>query len=275
MVSSTGSTASAKSLPSSATMRAARSCGGRRSTGLPLCDRRNPTEGWASAIRCTASSQCANSVCSDLRKRLRAGVLKNRSSASMRVPGEIAAGPMRAPASLPAPVAPMWPIRQPWRASGVRLASVRSATDAIEASASPRKPRLATDSRSSSAAILLVACRVRASARSSLSMPWPLSVTAIRRVPPASSSTTSSVAPASIAFSSSSFRADAGRSMTSPAAIWLISRSGSAWMRTAGFAAGSVGDMAGDYRGAWECGGTAARFPAPCIATKIWSGRRF
>src|SRR5207253_3506332 len=39
-------------------------------------------------------------------------------------------------------------------------------------------------------------------------------------------------APASSAFSTSSFTAAAGRSMTSPAAIWLASVSGRTWMRT-------------------------------------------
>ena len=38
-------------------------------------------------------------------------------------------------------------------------------------------------------------------------------------------------APASSAFSSSSFTTLAGRSTTSPAAIWLATRSGSTWMR--------------------------------------------
>src|SRR5947209_7888360 len=40
-------------------------------------------------------------------------------------------------------------------------------------------------------------------------------------------------APASRAFSTSSFTAAAGRSMTSPAAIWLASVSGRTWMRIA------------------------------------------
>jgi hypothetical protein len=39
---------------------------------------------------------------------------------------------------------------------------------------------------------------------------------------------------ASIAFSTSSFSADAGRSTTSPAAIWLISWSGSGWIARSG-----------------------------------------
>lgn len=58
------------------------------------------------------------------------------------------------------------------------------ATEAILASASPRKPRLATRSSSSRLKILLVACRVSASGRSSGAMPLPLSATRISLMPP-------------------------------------------------------------------------------------------
>src|SRR5260363_18849 len=57
-------------------------------------------------------------------------------------------------------------------------------------------------------------------------MPQPSSVTAILLTPPASSITRSVRAPASSAFSTSSFTTDAGRSTTSPAAIWLTRRPG-------------------------------------------------
>ena len=72
---------------------------------------------------------------------------------------------------------------------------------AIDASASPRKPRLATCSRSARLAILLVACRVSASASSSRGMPQPLSLTRMRLTPPCSRSIWMSVAPASRLFS--------------------------------------------------------------------------
>ena len=78
-------------------------------------------------------------------------------------------------------------------APGVRLAARRAsrararATDAIEASASPRKPSVATRSRSSSVAILLVARRASASGRSSRAMPTPSSATRMRLTPPSSS----------------------------------------------------------------------------------------
>src|SRR5690606_11368547 len=56
----------------------------------------------------------------------------------------------------------------------------------------------------------------------------------IRRMPPPSSLTSMLRAPASSAFSSNSLRTEAGRSMTSPAAIWLISVSGrgAIWRRS-------------------------------------------
>ncbi len=112
-------------------------------------------------------------------------------------------------------------------ASAVRLVILSCATDAIDASASPRNPSVPTRSSSSSVAILLVAWRVSASASSSGAMPQPSSVTTIRRMPPSSMRRTMRRAPASIAFSSSSRTTEAGRSTTSPAAIWLIRRSGS------------------------------------------------
>src|SRR5205085_8213811 len=100
------------------------------------------------------------------------------------------------------------------------------ATAPIEASASPRKPRVAARSRSSIVTILLVAKRATASGRSSCSIPAPSSATRMRRTPPSTSSTATETAPASRLFSSNSFKAAAGRSTTSPAAIWLTKSSG-------------------------------------------------
>ena len=94
---------------------------------------------------------------------------------------------------------------------------------------------LATCSKSFKVLILLVAWRWSASSMSSEWMPLPLSLTRIRRIPPPASSTSIAVAPASILFSTISFRALAGRSTTSPAAIWLTRWSGSAAIRDIGF----------------------------------------
>src|SRR5205823_5338980 len=68
---------------------------------------------------------------------------------------------------------------------------------------------------------------------SSRPMPEPSSRTRTRRQPPSPRSTSMRRAPASSAFSTSSLTAAAGRSTTSPAAIWLASVSASTWMRGA------------------------------------------
>ena len=69
--------------------------------------------------------------------------------------------------------------------------------------------------------------RARAAGRRA-SMPAPSSATRMRRMPPSARSTETDCAPASRLFSTSSFSAEAGRSTTSPAAIWFTSSSGSA-----------------------------------------------
>src|SRR6267154_2709130 len=112
-------------------------------------------------------------------------------------------------------------------APAVLLESATRATEATLASASPRKPSERTCSRSCREAILLVAWRANAIGKSSLGMPAPLSTTRICFTPPSTSATPISLAPASRLFSRSSFSTDAGRSTTSPAAIWLMSVSGS------------------------------------------------
>jgi DNA mismatch repair protein MutS len=70
--------------------------------------------------------------------------------------------------------------------------------------------------------ILLVECRKNAERTSSRSIPQPLSVIRMNEIPPSLISTTTAVAPASMAFSTSSFTTEAGRSITSPAAILSI-----------------------------------------------------
>src|SRR5579883_1256433 len=74
--------------------------------------------------------------------------------------------------------------------------------------------------RSSVRRIFDVACRWIASIASARSMPQPSSLTRIDVRPPSATSMATTVAPASSAFSISSLTADAGRSTTSPAAIW-------------------------------------------------------
>ena len=71
---------------------------------------------------------------------------------------------------------------------------------------------------------LNLACKWRRKARctSSCGMPQPLSVIRMKEMPPSLISIFTEVDPASIAFSTSSFTIDAGRSITSPAAILSI-----------------------------------------------------
>ena len=93
------------------------------------------------------------------------------------------------------------------------------ATLAMDASASPRKPSVWICPRSSAVAILLVAWRINALSIYSASIPEPLSTICSCWMPPRTADSVICVAPASMAFSSSSFATEAGRSTTSPAAI--------------------------------------------------------
>ena len=95
-------------------------------------------------------------------------------------------------------------------------------TAAMLESASPRKPREEMVIRSSTDLILLVECLKNASGSSSFAIPQPLSVTRMKAMPPSLISTVTAVALASMAFSRSSFTTEAGRSMTSPAAILFM-----------------------------------------------------
>ena len=177
--------------------------------------------------------QCANSVPSDLRNLRRAGVEKNSSFTSTVVPMARAAGrnsPVR-PSRMQALV---WP--------SVRDSTVISDTELMAAKASPRKPMVATDSKSSRLPILLVAWRFKATGSSSGAMPAPSSSTEIKRVPPANRRSVIWLAPASKALSSNSRTTEAGRSTTSPAAIWLINSSGSSRIGWRGKGNGEEGE---------------------------------
>src|SRR5690242_14918635 len=110
-----------------------------------------------------------------------------------------------------------------------RLVIMSRLTAPIEGSASPRKPRLRMRRRSSSGSFE-VQWRSTASESSSALMPMPSSTTAMRLCPPSRSVTSMRVASASMAFSTSSFTADAGRSTTSPAAMRLTRTGGNCRM---------------------------------------------
>ena len=100
----------------------------------------------------------------------------------------------------------------------------------MDASASPRKPRVEMEFRSSCRTTLLVAWRRKAVGTSSGRMPQPLSVTRIKVMPPRRISTVMMEAPASTAFSTSSFMTEEGLSTTSPAAISSATCFSSTWI---------------------------------------------
>lgn len=108
------------------------------------------------------------------------------------------------------------------------LASVRHVNkenleiDAMEGTASPRKPIVSIAWISSTSRIFDVAWRSRHKRASSLFIPHPLSVMRISCLPPVLISMQMSFAPASKEFSTNSLTTEAGFSMTSPAAIWLM-----------------------------------------------------
>ena len=81
--------------------------------------------------------------------------------------------------------------------------------------------------KSSALRIFDVAWRSNARRASVSDMPVPLSITCIDVRPASTTSTLMAVAPASTAFSTNSFITEAGRCITSPAAIWFATESGS------------------------------------------------
>src|SRR5206468_503853 len=128
----------------------------------------------------------------------------NSSRTSTLVPG----GAPAAPAGRVPPASASTAI--PPAAAARRVTSRTRATAAMLGSASPRKPSVATVGRSSARASLLVAWRAKATSASSAAMPSPSSRTAISSSPPAASRTSTWWAPASSAFSTSSFTTEAG-----------------------------------------------------------------
>jgi|GEM_PF-4906711 len=89
----------------------------------------------------------------------------------------------------------------------------------MDAIASPRKPSVAMQPKSSRLRTLLVAWRKNIIGTSSGAIPLPLSLTRIMVTPPWRISMVTLLALASMAFSTSSLTTEEGRSTTSPAAI--------------------------------------------------------
>ena len=98
-------------------------------------------------------------------------------------------------------------------------------------SASPLNPSVAIDPRSDGSHQLAGRETLEGQlGLASLEMPTPLSTTLMRSTPPPRTSIDISVAPASSEFSISSLTTDAGRSVTSPAAILDETSGGSTWI---------------------------------------------
>ena len=143
-------------------------------------------------------------------------MLKKRSSTTAVVP---TARPIPETEMTVPPRTSIW---VPERSSAERVESVRRETSAIDASASPRKPRVRIAARSSARSSLLVAWRRTESRASSRDMPWPSSWIRIDRSGLDAVWTAMSRLPASRAFSISSLATAAGRSITSPARIFAM-----------------------------------------------------
>ena len=186
----------------------------------PSCSRLKATSGRAIASRFTASRQAAYSARGERRNLRRAGTLSNSPSTRTRVPGGSAAGPSPA-------FTPWSTVDPPAVAPRARLSSV-SRDDAGD-----RRQRLAAKAEAGHRLDRVVgqlggrvplerqAHLGRASSRSRRR-----SLRPVRARPPTAESRPIS-APASSAFSTSSFKALAGRSTTSPAAMRLMSSDGS------------------------------------------------
>ncbi len=129
-------------------------------------------------------------------------------------------GPSRRP--------PLTATSKPDSASCGRDFSVSFETEPMDGNASPRNPSARISFTSSVS--LDVQWRETASDSSLEGMPEPLSVTRRSVLPPPAVTTSIRVAPASIAFSTSSLITLAGRSITSPAAIWFIMVSLKCWI---------------------------------------------
>ena len=111
--------------------------------------------------------------------------------------------------------------------SSLRLVFISTcAIAAMEARASPLKPKLLRRNKSSAILIFEVACLSQHMRASVTLMPRPLSMVWMSKIPPSLTMSLMSVAPASKEFSKSSLTTEAGLCTTSPAAIWLAMLSG-------------------------------------------------
>ena len=186
--------------------------------------RPNLTPVYDSANRATSACVLFASADAERRNLRRAGTSRNSCRTVTDVPGGAPSGEL----STTRP--PDTSMRVPDVSAGGRVTIVTWATAPMLGSASPLNPSVAIAPRSDGSASLLVANRSKASSASPREMPTPLSTTLIRSTPPPRTSTEISVAPASSEFSTNSLTTDAGRSVTSPAAILDETSGGSTWI---------------------------------------------
>ena len=168
---------------------------------------------FTSAWRSNSRIMWLSSTVSFFRNLRRAGMWKNMFFTIRFVPGVQVAGSWLS--NFDSARQMRVPTGSPWRI--VRMSIW--ATAAIDGNASPRNPMVCRPNRSEACDILLVAWRSKAIRASAGDMPHPLSITCIRVRPASLRIMVISSAPASMAFSTSSLMTDAGRCMTSPAAI--------------------------------------------------------
>ncbi len=180
-----------------------------------------------SATRSNSCTMLESSVWLLLRKRRLAGTLKKRFSTRKLLPSG------QPSVSCESTLPPSMSMRVPSSVPLARVRSVTCATAAMLGKASPRKPMVRSEKRSEASRILLVACLSKAMRASVSLIPLPLSTTCMEERPASVISTSMRVAPASTAFSTSSFTTEEGRCITSPAAIWLATESGSSLIMSA------------------------------------------
>ena len=171
-------------------------------------------------MRSKAEMILFSSVVFDLRNLRRAGTLKKRFSTLKLLPTGQTQG------SCPMNLLPAIESDVPISSFSWRVFSSIWATAAIEAKASPRNPIVVKAKRSSAFRILDVAWRSKERRASVSDIPFPSSITCIDVRPASTIRTFIVFAPASTAFSTNSFTTEAGRCITSPAAIWFATLSG-------------------------------------------------
>ena len=152
-----------------------------------------------------SSTICFNSEALLFKKFLRAGTLKNKFFMATLEPFCMATGSCT--------FTRLFSISMyiPVSSSSLFVFISTCATAAILARASPRNPMVFIRNKSSIFLILEVACLSKAILASVSLIPFPLSITCIKALPASLIISFISVAPASTAFSSSSFTALAGR----------------------------------------------------------------